>query len=128
MGIRTPLGNAIGLGSGHNGFHHWWTHFLSMVGYCLLCIFAIYAVISFSVMEGGYQGMLAWMANPFHAVLSVLFVVVGFYHFALCARVCIEDYIQPEWFKMTCIVATNFLATIFSLVACFSILRMFLGG
>ncbi len=127
MKLRNPLGNAIGLGSGHNGFHHWWSHFLSMVGIVLLSIFAVYAVICFAAMDG-YQDVIVWMSNPFHAVLSVLLVVVSFYHFALTARVCIEDYIQPEWFKHVCTVATNFLAVVFGMVGCFSILRLFVGG
>lgn len=126
MSIRSPISKAIGLGTGGNGFHHWWVHLLSMIGYVLLSVYAVYAVIA--VAGEDYNQICEWVKHPVNTVFLILLVSVSFYHFALTARVCIEDYIQPEWLKLTSIVAVNFLAIIFGMIGCIAILRVSLGG
>ncbi len=126
MTIRSPIAKALGLGTAKNGFHHWWSHVLSMVGVVILSVFAVYAV--FSIAGKDYQQICEWISNPVVAVFSILLVSVSFYHFALTARVCIEDYIQPEWLKITSIVLVNFLAIIFAMIGDFAILRISFGG
>lgn len=126
MSIKTPISKAIGLGTAGNGFHHWWLHLLSMIGYVLLSVYGVYAV--FAVAGSTYPEVVSWMQNPVNTVFLILLVSVSFYHFALTAQVCIEDYIQPEWLKIASITAVKFLAIIFAMIGDVAILRVSFGG
>ncbi len=96
MGFRTPRQYATGLGSGKSGTHHWWSMRISSVA---LIPLSILFVIPFAqALGGGYEEVRGVYADPFNAIVAVLFLAVGFHHMMNGLQVVIEDYVHaPAW-------------------------------
>ncbi len=106
MSLRTPLGEARGLGSAKEGTHHWWHQRLTAIA---LIPLGVWFVISLIVFTGaGHAEVIDWMGRPVNAGLLLLLIGATFYHMKLGLQVVIEDYVHTEWRKLTTLVVASF--------------------
>ena len=90
MRYLTDRKRAAGLGSAHHGPDHHWHMIVSSVALCgLVPLF----VFTFGAALGGtYEEALAYYSRPFPAIIALLTMLVGWYHFKGGVQALIEDY------------------------------------
>ncbi|WP_435201219.1 succinate dehydrogenase, hydrophobic membrane anchor protein [Qipengyuania sp. 902] len=126
MGNGTSIGRVRGLGSAHEGAHHWLLQRFTAVGNLVLMLFL---VISLALLPSyDYATMTGWASQTLPATALALLVISVFWHARLGLQVLIEDYVHEAGTKFGTLVLLN-LATIggaaFGIV---SIARLALGG
>ena len=123
---RSLLGRAKGHGAARSGVGHWWMQRLTALG---LIPLVVYCLVSFlTLADAELHTARAWLAAPFHAVMMLLLVAVGFYHGALGLQVVIEDYIAHETRRILLLAAMKMLMTAAAALALFSVLRVAFGA
>lgn len=125
MKYRTPLSNALGLGSAGTGASHWWWQRLTALALIPLVLW-----FSFSVaMLGGtdYATLTAWIRSPLVTVLLIVSIAALLYHLALGMQVIIEDYVHIEWLKLTTIITINFACFLLTVVGMVAVLKITFG-
>lgn len=92
MRYLTDRKRAAGLGSAKTGTEHHWQMMVSSVALCgLVPLF----VFTYGYALGmPYEEALAYYARPFPAIVGILTVLVGFYHFKGGVQTLIEDYVH----------------------------------
>lgn len=126
MGLRTPLGRALGLGPAKEGVSHWWWQRVTSVVLIPLSLWFVFSLAS--LIGSDHQAVVEWMRSPIVSTLLIMFVVSVFYHVQLGIQVIIEDYIHTEWRKMASLLALSFVTAFLSLVSVVLVLRVALGG
>ena len=125
MDRRTPLARARGLGSAHEGVHHWWMQRLTAIA---LIPLVVWFAISLVMLSGAdYTTVRAWIGSPLVMVLLILTIGVGLHHGQLGLQVVFEDYTNGA-IRVAMIVLTKFIAILFGLAAIVAILRIGFGG
>ena len=120
--LRSPLGQARGLGSAKSGVDHWWAQRVTAVA---LIPLALWFVFSIACLAGEDAATVtAWVAQPFNAVLTLLFLLALFYHSELGCQVVIEDYVHSEGLKIISIVTMKLLHVGFAIAAVFAVLKI----
>ncbi|MBA16152.1 MAG: succinate dehydrogenase, hydrophobic membrane anchor protein [Sphingomonas sp.] len=121
MGDGTSIGRVRGLGSAHEGAHHWWHQRLTAGSNLLLVLWLMVSLLLLP--DYSYETIAIWMASPWVAVPLILFVVSVFYHFRMGLQVVIEDY-QHDESRIVLIVLLNFFTIAAAALAIFSILKI----
>lgn len=121
MGNGTSIGRVRGLGSAHEGAHHWVHQRLTAGSNLLLMTWLIVSLIRLPDM--GYETVQAWLSAPIAAVPMILLVISVFYHFRLGLQVVIEDY-QHDETRIVLLTLLNFFAIAGAVFAIFSILKI----
>ena len=126
MGNGTSIGRVRGLGSAHEGAHHWLVQRFTAIGNLALMLFLAF---SLALLPDYSSGTVAgWAAQTLPATALALLIISVFWHARLGLQVLIEDYVHDAGTKFGVIALLN-LATIgggaFGLV---SIARLALGG
>ena len=126
MGNGTSIGRVRGLGSAHEGAHHWLLQRFTAIGNLVLMLFL--AVSLALLADYSYGTVAGWAAQTVPATALALLIISVFWHARLGLQVLIEDYVHDAGTKFGVIALLN-LATIgggaFGLV---SIARLALGG
>ena len=123
--MRTPLGKVRGLGSAREGTGHFWRQRLTAIANVPLILFFVGFLISQN--GAGYAQTREALANPFVALVLILFLVSGLVHMRLGMQVIIEDYFHGEGGKLA-LLALNTFFTIAVGVACgFALLKIAFG-
>ena len=126
MSLKTPLAKVRGLGSAKEGSHHWWVQRMTALALIPLTLWFVFAV---AVMAGqDHATMIAWVAEPFNAVMLLLLVVLTFHHTHLGLQVVIEDYLHNEVVKIGALVAVKFGCFVLGTIGCFAILKVAFGS
>ncbi len=126
MANGTPIGRVRGLGSAHEGAHHWLLQRFTAIGNLVLMLFL---AISLALLPNySFGTVTAWAGQTLPATALALLIVSVFWHARLGLQVLIEDYVHDAGTKFGVLALLN-LATIgggvFGLV---SIARIALGG
>ncbi len=124
--LRTPLSQAIGLGSAKEGVEHWWAQRVSAVALVVLGLWFVATIIAHAGADRAT--VLAWLHGPLSAILTILLVAFVFYHGALGLQVVIEDYIHSEWLKIPALVVMRLLSLALAVAGIFAVLRIAFGG
>lgn len=120
MGDGTGIGRVRGLGSAHEGTHHWWHQRLTAGSNLIL---VLWFVLSIALLPGyDWETVHAWASQTFVAVPLILLVVSTFYHFRLGLQVVIEDY-QHDETRVVLLVLLNFFTLAAATTAIFAILK-----
>ena len=126
MGNGTSIGRVRGLGSAHEGAHHWLVQRFTAIGNLALMLFLAFSLALLS--DYSYGTVAGWAAQTLPATALALLIISVFWHARLGLQVLIEDYVHDAGTKFGVIALLN-LATIgggaFGLV---SIARLALGG
>ena len=121
MGEGTAIGRVRGLGSAHEGSHHWWHQRLTAGSNLVLVLWFVLSIALLPAYD--WETIHAWLAQPWAAVPMILLIVSTFYHFRLGLQVLIEDYAHGEA-RVAAMAALNFFVITTAAIAIFSILRI----
>ena len=121
MGNGTSIGRVRGLGSAHEGAHHWVTQRLTAGANLLLMLWLIASLVLLPALD--YATVKAWLSSPLAAVPMILLVISVFNHFRLGLQVVIEDY-QHDETRIVLMTLLNFFAIAGATFANFSILKI----
>ncbi|WP_375399132.1 succinate dehydrogenase, hydrophobic membrane anchor protein [uncultured Sphingomonas sp.] len=125
MGQGTELGRVRGLGSAHEGAHHWWRQRITAASNLFLMVWFF---ISLGRLPGfDYKSLHIWLASAWVAVPMILLIVSTCWHARLGLQVVIEDYQHDESRVVMVILAEFFLAAV-AVTAIFGVLRVALAG
>ncbi|MFU8825312.1 succinate dehydrogenase, hydrophobic membrane anchor protein [Yoonia sp.] len=92
MAFVTDRKRAMGTGSAKSGTHHHWQMMVTSVALLVLIPFFVF---TFGVILGApYEEVIAYYQRPFPAVIAILTMLVGFFHFRLGVQTLIEDYVH----------------------------------
>ncbi|GAA5263638.1 succinate dehydrogenase membrane anchor subunit [Acidiphilium sp. MT5] len=120
--MRSALGRARGYGSAKSGLHHWWAQRLTAMA---LLPLSLYFVASVLLLAGANQAaMIAYMHEPWNAVLFIALILALFYHLQLGLQVVIEDYIHAEGRRIALLLAIRAITVLFGLLAIVSVLKL----
>jgi succinate dehydrogenase / fumarate reductase membrane anchor subunit len=126
MGSGTGIGRVRGLGSAHEGAHHWWMQRVTAAGNLLLLIWFVVSLLRLPVLDHG--AVVLWLKSPLVAVPLMLLVVSVFWHIRLGLQVFIEDYVHEEGGKLACVLLLNAYCVGAAALSIFSILKIAFGG
>lgn len=92
MGDGTSIGRVRGLGSAHEGAHHWLLQRYTAAGNFLTVLFLAVSLVALPDLT--YPTVRAWLAQPVPTLALALLVVSVFWHARLGLQVMIEDYVH----------------------------------
>ena len=121
MAFLTDRKRVSGLGTAHAGTEHHWSMMVSSVA--LLGLIPLFVFTFGRALGLPYDEALAYYARPFPAVVAILTVLVGFYHFRGGVQVLIEDYVHG-FARKAAIVAMICLSWGAAAVGLFALLRI----
>ena len=125
MGTGTSIGRVRGLGSAHEGPHHWWHQKITAGSNILLMS---WLMISLARRPGyDYGTMRDWLSSAWVAIPMILLVVSVFYHFRIGLQVVIEDYQRDER-RIVAMVLLNLFTAVVAGTAIFAILKIAFGA
>lgn len=123
--FKSPLGAARGMGSAHQGSHHWWQHKMTMVANIPLLT---WAVISVALLAGQpYEIVRAWLMSPLTAVLFMLTIFNVFLHAKLDMQLVIEDYIADKSIRLGLMLFLQAAIIVAGALSLFSVFKIALG-
>lgn len=123
--IRSPLGAARGMGSAHQGSHHWWQHKMTTVANIPL---VTWAMISIALLAGQpYEVVRAWLMTPLTAVLFMLTVFNLFLHLKIDMQLVIEDYIADKSIRLGAMLCLQAAIVVCCTLSLFSLFRAAIG-
>ena len=121
MRYLTDRKRAAGLGSAKSGTEH---HSHMMISSVALVGLVPLFVFTFGRALGmGYEDALAYYARPFPAIVGILTLLVGFYHFKGGVQVLIEDYVHG-FARKALIIGMTCLSYAAAAVGVFAIVRI----
>jgi succinate dehydrogenase / fumarate reductase membrane anchor subunit len=105
--LRTPLGQAKGLGSSKHGTDHWISQRLSAIALVFLGLWLVWALLKI----GGYtpSEIKEWLGSPAPLLGMMLTVIVSLYHGYLGLQTVIEDYVSSTFWKNSLLIFFRFL-------------------
>ncbi|HCM83089.1 MAG TPA: succinate dehydrogenase, hydrophobic membrane anchor protein [Alphaproteobacteria bacterium] len=123
--LKSPLGRARGMGSAHEGSHHWWQHKMTTVANIPL---VTWAVISIALLAGQpYEVVRAWMTSPLTAVLLMLTIFNLFVHAKIDMQLVIEDYIANKAIRLGAMLFLQASLVLACAISLFSVFKIALG-
>lgn len=126
MGNGTSLGKVRGLGSAHEGAHHWLLQRFTAIGNLVLMIWLAGSIMWLP--DLGHATVSEWLAQPVSATAMILLVISTFWHARLGLQVLIEDYVHNAGSKFACIAALNLAVIGGGAFAIFSVASLAFGG
>jgi len=120
--IRTPLGKVRGLGSAKHGAAHFVAQRVSAIA--LLFLVPWFMISLIGAVRGGYDGALAFIADPVNAVLILLAIGAALYHMRLGMPVVIEDYIGKKSTKAVLLILNTFICIVLFAAAAYAVLKI----
>lgn len=126
MGNGTTIGRVRGLGSSHEGAHHWLLQRYTAIGNLLLTSWLITSLLLLPNFDFGT--ITAWLSGTIPATAMILLVVSTFWHARLGLQVLIEDYVHDEGTKFGTLAVLNLIAVGAGTLAVVSVLKIALGG
>lgn len=126
MGNGTSIGKVRGLGSAHEGAHHWLVQRFTAVGNLVLMLWLVASLVLLP--DYSHATLAKWLSGPIPSVAMILLVVSTFWHARLGLQVLIEDYVHEAGTKFGLIAALNLAIIGGGAFAVFSVARLALGG
>jgi succinate dehydrogenase / fumarate reductase, membrane anchor subunit len=120
--LATPLSKVRGLGAAKSGTTHFWQQRLTALANVPLAVAFIVIIILLTGRD--HAGALALLANPFVALLMLLFVISGAIHMRLGMQEIINDYVPGEAAKTVATIANTFFAIAIAGACVFSLLKI----
>jgi succinate dehydrogenase / fumarate reductase membrane anchor subunit len=123
--LRTPIKNAVGLGSARHGVHHFVVQRVTAVALMLLGAWFVW--LALRMLHLDYAGAHALIAHPLNALLMIAFVVAVFWHTQLGLQVVVEDYVHTHGWQLLWQISIKFLCFLGAAASVLAILRIALG-
>lgn len=125
MGNGTSIGKVRGLGSAHEGAHHWLVQRFTAIGNLVLMSWLMISFLTLNDLS--YGTVSAWISQPIPATAMVLLIISLFWHARLGLQVLIEDYVHESGTKFAALAALNLAVIGGGAFAIFSVVRLALG-
>ena len=126
MGNVTSRGRVRGLGSAHEGAHHWLLQRFTAIGNLVLVLFLL---VSFLLLPAyDYGTVTGWLSSPIAAAALILLIVSTFWHARLGLQVLIEDYIHEGGSRFALIALLNLVAVAGAVFGIFCIASIAFAG
>jgi succinate dehydrogenase / fumarate reductase membrane anchor subunit len=125
MSLRSPLSQALGLGSAKDGTGHWWAQRVTSIALIPLTLWFLFSLLTLSSLD--YDTVRTWLSVPFTGFLAVLLVAVTSYHSYLGTIVIVEDYVHANGMKILSLMLLRFLYVLAGGTGIFAILRLVFG-
>lgn len=126
MGNGTSIGRVRGLGSSHQGTHHWLASRLTAVGNLILMPYLLISLLLLPSYD--FASVHGWAAQPVAATALILTFINTFYHARLGVQVMLEDYVHEAPGKLLAWVFVNFVPFAGAAFGVISVIRIALGG
>lgn len=121
--ITSPLAKVRGLGSAHNGTHHWVVQRVTAIAMVPLLLWLLTGFAQ-ALAAGNVESLKIWAAGPFNAIALLLFMVAMLHHARLGLQVIIEDYCHCACLKTGFLLFNTFGSIFLMLVAAISIAKL----
>ena len=92
MAFLTDRKRAMGMGSAKSGTEHHWQMMVPSVA--LLLLIPLFVFTFGSIHGSPYEEVIAYYQRPFPAVVAILTMLVGWFHFRKGVQTLIEDYVH----------------------------------
>ena len=126
MGNGTSLGRVRGLGSAHEGAHHWMVQRFTAIGNLVSVLFLVGSILMLPDLS--YATATGFFSEPVPATVLALLVVSTFWPARLGLQVLVEDYVHDAGTKFGVIALLNLAAIAGAAFGVFCIVRLALGG
>jgi succinate dehydrogenase / fumarate reductase membrane anchor subunit len=126
MELRSQLGRVRGLGSSHEGAHHFWVQRISGIALIPLVLWFVFSATP--MVSADLLTFKAWVGTHYNPLLLILLILTGFYHAMLGLQVVIEDYVHGEAAKLTSLILMKFAVVLIGGCAIFAVLRLTFGS
>lgn len=120
--LKSPLAKARGLGSAHDGVHHWIHQRITALALIPLTIWFVYSIVA--LIGVPHHVFTQWLSQPINAILMILVVIAIFYHAALGCQVVAEDYIHCKASKLATLIGLKLFFLAAGIACVFSILKV----
>ena len=126
MGNGTSIGKVRGLGSAHEGAHHWLVQRFTAIGNVVL---SIWLMASFVLLPDlSYETVSSYLSGPVPATAMVLLIISVFWHARLGLQVLVEDYVHTAGNKFGVLALLNLATLGGAAFGIFCVVRLALGG
>lgn len=122
MSYRTDKARVLGLGSAREGTGHWWSQRLTSIALIPLTLLFVFPFVR--SLGADFEAVRATYANPFHAIIAILFIGVTFVHLQQGLQVVIEDYVHDKALKTGALLANLLLNWAFGLTGVFAVAKI----
>ena len=125
-GKGTEIGRVRGLGSAHQGAHHWQAMHLTSAGSLITGAYVAFTFLL--VPDFTYATMRAWLSGFIPSLAMALLVVSFFRHTQLGLQVLIEDYVDRPGPKYACMLVLNLLTFALAAFGIYCLARIGFGA
>ncbi|KPL53730.1 succinate dehydrogenase, hydrophobic membrane anchor protein [Prosthecomicrobium hirschii] len=125
MSMRTPLGRVRGLGSAHDGTHHFWQKRVTSVALVPLTLIVVGVVIA--IPGRSHADAVALLGHPLVAITLLATLLAGIHHMHLGMQVVIEDYIHTEPTKTALVLANTFFCALMAIACVWAVVKLSFG-
>jgi succinate dehydrogenase / fumarate reductase membrane anchor subunit len=125
-GKGTAIGRVRGLGSAHEGPHHWLLQRFTAVGNLILVTFLLTSFLLLPSYD--YAAMRGWAGSVLTAMALALLIISTFWHARLGLTVLIEDYVDTPGNKFAAILALNLAVIAGAGFGLFNVARLAFGN
>lgn len=122
----TAIGHVRGLGSAHEGPHHWLTHRFTAIGNLILVGWLVFSIILLPDMH--YATVREWLSGIVPATAMILLIVSTFWHARLGLQILTEDYVDTPGNKFAVTALLTLAMAGGAAFGIFSIVRLALDG
>ncbi len=120
--MTTSAKNVRGLGSAGTGTAHHIRQRVTALALLFLVPWFMYSIIH--ACKAGYEGALAWVAQPVNAILLILTLSAALYHMRLGIQVVIEDYIAKSGTRQALLILNTFAVFALAVATILSVLKI----
>ncbi len=122
MSYRTDRQRVSGLGTAGEGTGHWWSQRVTSIALIPLTFLFVFPFAR--ALGGEFARVREIYANPFHALVAILFLVVTFYHLQQGLQVVIEDYIHAKPARTALLLGNMLLCWVLGLAGAFAVAKI----
>jgi succinate dehydrogenase / fumarate reductase, membrane anchor subunit len=126
VSFANPLRQVLGAGPARSGVHHWWVQRLTALALVPLSIWFVVSLLCLRSLD--HATVIAWLGQPWTALLLVLFVLAAAWHSRLGVQVIVEDYVHGAGAKTLLLVLSAFVHVLAAAAGVFAVLKVALGG
>ncbi len=119
---QSSLGKARGLGSAHEGAHHWLSQRVTAISNFFLVTWLVYSIVQ--LRGATYEEFTGWLAMPLNATLFILFILSTFYHAVLGTQVITEDYVPSHGTRLVTLIVLKLAFAALGVASIVSILKV----
>ena len=122
----TPLGKVRGLGSAHEGGHHWLEERFTSVALVILSLWLIFSLVMLPDLS--LDIVKEWLSSAWGAIPMALLVITAFKHGLDGLKVVVDDYVHDEGTRIGLHYFLAMVAIAGASVALFALARIVFGA